>query len=174
MTIVVGKHVAWGSGAKSFDDFEIQSHGTMNLEEKGDGGDEFVKENDKQSTSSAPSVSRKSRREPVTIIWNFKISPPKWQKSLWLYKRYLNPKSTLTFFIKKWWKLKRLKRTFCIGSAFDYLVERENLVKSFLVKGDKLKRIWLENLRRTIEWSDVSHPSHPLYPLFLLGLPFFG
>ncbi|KAJ8434383.1 hypothetical protein Cgig2_014230 [Carnegiea gigantea] len=61
MTTVVGKDIARDSGAKSFDDVEIQSLGAVNLEEKGDGDDEFVKENDKQSTSSAPLESRKSR-----------------------------------------------------------------------------------------------------------------
>lgn len=60
MAIVVGKDVARGSSAKSFDDVEIQSHGAANMEERGDGDDEFVKENDKQSTSSAPLESRKS------------------------------------------------------------------------------------------------------------------
>ena len=62
MAAVVRKDVARGSGAKSFDDVDIQSHGTTNVEEKGEDGDEFVKENDKQSTSSAPLESRKSRK----------------------------------------------------------------------------------------------------------------
>ena len=62
MATVVGKDVARGSGAKSFDDVDIQSHGTTNVEEKGEDGDEFLKENDKQSTSSAPLESRKSRK----------------------------------------------------------------------------------------------------------------
>lgn len=36
---------ARGSGAKVFDDVEIHSHGnTTNLEEKGDGGSEFMTE----------------------------------------------------------------------------------------------------------------------------------
>ena len=55
IVVVVRKDVARGSGAKSFDDVEIQSLG-------GDGDDEFVKENDKQSTSNAPLESRKSRK----------------------------------------------------------------------------------------------------------------
>ena len=62
MAIVVGKDVARGSGTQSFDDVEIQSPGVTNLEEKRDGDDEFLKENDKQSTSSAPMESRKSRK----------------------------------------------------------------------------------------------------------------
>ncbi|KAJ8453132.1 hypothetical protein Cgig2_008016 [Carnegiea gigantea] len=61
MATMVGKDIARGSGARSFDDVEIQSFGAVNLEEKGDGDDEFVKENDKQSTLSAPLESRKSR-----------------------------------------------------------------------------------------------------------------
>ena len=52
MAIVIGKDVARGSGAKSFDDVKMQSHGTTNLEEKGDSDNEFVKENDKQSSLS--------------------------------------------------------------------------------------------------------------------------
>jgi len=62
MAIAVGKDVARGSGVKSFDDVEIQSHEAVNLEEKGDGDDGFLKENDKQSTSSASLESRKSRK----------------------------------------------------------------------------------------------------------------
>ena len=62
MTVVVGKDVARGSGAKSFEDVEIQSLGVTILEEKGDGDDDLMKENDKQSTSSVPLESRKSRK----------------------------------------------------------------------------------------------------------------
>ncbi|KAJ8435374.1 hypothetical protein Cgig2_009130 [Carnegiea gigantea] len=39
----------------------------------------------------------KVEREPMTMIWNFKISPPQLQN----YKGYLNPSLTLIFFIKK-------------------------------------------------------------------------
>ncbi|KAJ8424832.1 hypothetical protein Cgig2_013027 [Carnegiea gigantea] len=62
MTIVDGNDIARGSGLKSFDDVEIQSLGVVNLEEKGDGDDEFMKENDEQLTSSTPLESRKSRK----------------------------------------------------------------------------------------------------------------
>ena len=63
MAIVVGKDVAQESGAKSFDDVEIHSHGnTTNLEEKGNGDSEFMKDNDKQSSSSALLKLRKSRK----------------------------------------------------------------------------------------------------------------
>ncbi|KAJ8441646.1 hypothetical protein Cgig2_019780 [Carnegiea gigantea] len=62
IAIMVGKDVARESGAKSFDDVEIKSHGVVNLEEKGDGDDESVKENDKQSTLSVQLESRKSRK----------------------------------------------------------------------------------------------------------------
>jgi len=60
MATVGWKDLARGSGAKSFDDVEIQSHKDVNLEQKGDGDDEFVKENDKHSTSSVPLELRKS------------------------------------------------------------------------------------------------------------------
>jgi len=43
----IGKDIVRGSGVKSFDNVEIQSHGTANLGKKGDGDNEFVKENDK-------------------------------------------------------------------------------------------------------------------------------
>ncbi|KAJ8433345.1 hypothetical protein Cgig2_004498 [Carnegiea gigantea] len=68
MDIVVGKDVARGSGAKSFDNVEIESLGVTNLEEKGDGDDEFVKENDKQSTLNAHWNQEKVEKEPVTTI----------------------------------------------------------------------------------------------------------
>ena len=49
MIIVFRNDVAQGSGAKSFDDVEILSHGTViNFEEKGDNDSEFMKNNDKQ------------------------------------------------------------------------------------------------------------------------------
>jgi len=61
MAIAVGKNVARGSGAKSFNDVEIHSCGhKICLEGKGDGDSELVKDNDKQSTPSAPLKSRKS------------------------------------------------------------------------------------------------------------------
>ena len=63
MAIVVGKDVAQGSDAKSFDDVEIHSYGTtINLEEKGDGDSKFIKDNDKQYTSSAPLKLRKGQK----------------------------------------------------------------------------------------------------------------
>ncbi|KAJ8445218.1 hypothetical protein Cgig2_024424 [Carnegiea gigantea] len=65
MAVVVGKDAARGSGAKSFDDVEIHSHrNTANLEEKGDGDSEFMKDNNKQSTSSdAFGISKKSKKD---------------------------------------------------------------------------------------------------------------
>jgi len=63
MVVVVGKDVTQGTGAKSFDGIEIHSHGNMiNLEEKGDGDNEFIKDNDRQSASSMPLESRKSQK----------------------------------------------------------------------------------------------------------------
>ena len=38
-----------------------------------------------------------------------------------------------------------------LGSAFDHLVERENLAKGFLAKARNLEGFGLKNLRRTIE-----------------------
>jgi len=34
-----------------------------------------------------------------------------------------------------------------MGSAFDHLVECENLAKGFLAKSNKLRRIWLEKFK---------------------------
>jgi len=63
MAIVVGKDVAQGSGAKSFDDVQIHSCGDkICWEEKGVVDSELVKDDDKQSTSSTPLESRKSRK----------------------------------------------------------------------------------------------------------------
>ena len=36
-----------------------------------------------------------------------------------------------------------------LGSAFDHLVEHENLGTGFLAKNDRLKRIWLENFKES-------------------------
>ncbi|KAJ8429229.1 hypothetical protein Cgig2_009385 [Carnegiea gigantea] len=48
MAIVVGKDIARGRGAKSLDDVKIHSHrNTTNLEEKDDGDNDFMKDNDK-------------------------------------------------------------------------------------------------------------------------------
>ena len=59
MAVVVGKDVASGSCAKSFDDIVQTQEETLNLEEKGNGDNETIKENDKQSTSSVPVESRR-------------------------------------------------------------------------------------------------------------------
>jgi len=64
MVVAVEKDVARGSGVKSFDDVEIQSHGTMSMEERGDGDDEFMKENDKQFTWCAIGIKKKSKENP--------------------------------------------------------------------------------------------------------------
>ena len=78
MAIVVEKDVARGIGSKPFNDAEIRSHGnTINLEEKDDGDNEFMKESDKQLTSSVPLELRKQvEREHITMMWNYKISLP--------------------------------------------------------------------------------------------------
>ena len=34
-----------------------------------------------------------------------------------------------------------------LGSAFNHLIERENLAKGFLLKSDKLRKIWLEKFK---------------------------
>ena len=96
---VIAKDIARGRGAKSFDDVEIQPHVTANLEEKGGGDDEFVKENDEQSTLSASLESRKSRKRTMMSIWNFEISHPNGRSHYGSIKD--NPSSTSTFFIKK-------------------------------------------------------------------------
>ena len=59
MAVVVGKDVARKSCAKSFDDIVQTQEETLNLEEKGNGDNETIKENDKQSTSSVPVESRR-------------------------------------------------------------------------------------------------------------------
>ncbi|KAJ8432336.1 hypothetical protein Cgig2_020685 [Carnegiea gigantea] len=98
MAIVVGKDVAQGSSARSFDDVEIYSHGdTTNLE--GDGDSEFMKDNDKQSISSAPLELRKIQKR--TLDDDLELQNISNQMGEVAYKRYLNPSSTSTFFIKK-------------------------------------------------------------------------
>jgi len=69
MAIVGGKNVAQGSSAKSFDNVEIPSHGDkINVEEEDDGDSQLVKDNDQQSTASAPVESRKTKREIARMI----------------------------------------------------------------------------------------------------------
>uniref|UniRef100_A0A7C9CQJ2 Uncharacterized protein n=1 Tax=Opuntia streptacantha TaxID=393608 RepID=A0A7C9CQJ2_OPUST len=62
MAVVVGKDVARGSCAKLFDDIAQACEETINLEEKGDGDSETIKENNKQSTLSVPLESRRGRK----------------------------------------------------------------------------------------------------------------
>ena len=62
MAVVVQKDVAKGSCAKSLDDIAQVHEQTINLEEKGDGHSETIKENDKQSTSTVPLESRKQQK----------------------------------------------------------------------------------------------------------------
>ena len=136
MAIVVGKDVARGSGATSFDDVEIQSLGVTNLEEKGDGDDEFVKENDKQSTSSAPMESRKSRkraRDGDLELQN--ISTQMAEVSMALQK-ISESKLDVDLLYKKVMKTEGFEEDF-LGSAFNHLVERENLAKGFLAQTEK-------------------------------------
>ena len=36
-----------------------------------------------------------------------------------------------------------------LNSAFDHLIERENLANDFLAKSEKLRRIWLEKFKES-------------------------
>ncbi|KAJ8429590.1 hypothetical protein Cgig2_008561 [Carnegiea gigantea] len=143
MAIVVGKDVARGSGAKSFDDVDIKSLGVTNLEEKGDGDDEFVKENDKQLTSSAPLESRTSRkraRDDDLELQN--ISTRMAEVAIALQKMFKS-KLNVDLLYQEVMKTEGFEEDF-LGSAFDHLVQREHFAKGFLAKSDKLRRIWLE------------------------------
>ena len=146
MATVVGKDVARGSGAKSFDDVDKQSHGTTNVEEKGEDGDEFLKENDKQSTSSAPLESRKSRkrtRDDGLEIQN--ISSQMAEVAMALQK-ISKSKLNVDLLYQEVMKTEGFKEDF-LANIFDHLVERENLAKGFLAKSNKLRRIWLEKFK---------------------------
>ena len=144
---MVGKDVARGSGAKSFDDVEIHSHkNTANSEEKGDSGSEFMKNNDKQSTSSVPLESRKSRkrtRDDDLELQN--ISTQVGEVALALQK-ISNSKLDVDLFYQEVMRTEGFEEEF-FGSAFDYLIGRENLAKGFLAKSKKLRRIWLEKFK---------------------------
>ncbi|KAJ8425036.1 hypothetical protein Cgig2_006496 [Carnegiea gigantea] len=144
MAVVAGKDVAQGSRAKSFDDVEIHSRGnSINLEEKGDGDSEFMKDNDKQSTSSAPLESRKSRkrtRDDDLELQN--ISNQMGEIALALQKI---SKSKLDVY-QEVMKTEGFEEEF-LGTVFDHLVKRENLAKGFLAKSKKLWRIWLQKFK---------------------------
>jgi hypothetical protein len=146
MATVVGKDVARGSGAKSFDDVDIQSHGTTNVEEKGEDGDEFLKENDKQSTSSAPLESRKSRkrtRDDGLEIQN--ISSQMAEVAMALQK-ISKSKLDVDLLYQEVMKTEGFEEDF-LASVFDHLVERENLANGFLAKSDKLRKFWIEKFK---------------------------
>jgi len=115
MAIVVEKDVAQGSGAKSFDNVEIYSYGDeVCLEENGDGDSELVKDNDKQSTLSAPLESRKSQKRTCENDFKLQnISSQMEDVAMTLQKR---SKSKLDedFFIKIVMKLKGLRKSFWV------------------------------------------------------------
>ena len=147
MAIVVEKDVAQGSGAKSFDNVEIYSYGDeVCLEENGDGDSELVKDNDKQSTLSAPLESRKSQKRTCENDFKLQnISSQMEDVAMTLQKR---SKSKLDedFFIKIVMKIERFEKEF-LGNTFDHLVEWKNLVNGFLEKCDKLRRIWFQKFK---------------------------
>ena len=86
MAIVVGKDVARGSCDKSFDDIAQAHEEAINLEDKGDGDSETIKENDKQSTSSVPLELRRGERGFAKMILIFRISLFKWERLLQLFR----------------------------------------------------------------------------------------
>jgi len=129
IAIVVGKDVARESGATSFDDVEIQSLGVTNLEEKRDGDDEFLKENDKQSTSSAPMESRKIRksiRDDDLELQNISTQMAEVAMAL---QKISKSKLDAELLYQEVMKTEGFQEDF-LGSAFDHLVERENLAIS--------------------------------------------
>ncbi|KAJ8428008.1 hypothetical protein Cgig2_032345 [Carnegiea gigantea] len=146
MATVVGKGIARGSGAKSFEDVEIQSLGAVNLEEKGNGDDEFVKENYKQSTSKALLKSRKSRKRTRDNDLEFQNISTQMAEVAMALQNISKSKLDVDLLYQEVMKTERFEEDF-LGSAFDHLIERENLAKGFLAKNDKLRRIWLEKFK---------------------------
>ena len=139
------ENVVRGSGAKSFDDVEIQSYGSGNMEEKGDSDDEFVKENDKQSTSSEPLESRKSRKRTRDDDLIQNISTQMAQVAMALQK-ISKSKLDVNFLYQEVMKTEGFEEDF-LGSTFDHHVERENLAKGFLAKSNKLRKICPEKFK---------------------------
>ncbi|KAJ8436610.1 hypothetical protein Cgig2_029856 [Carnegiea gigantea] len=112
---VVEKDVTRGSGAKSFDDVETQSLGVTNLEEKGDGDDEFVKENDKQSTSSAPMESRKTQtraRDDDSELQNISTQMAKVVMALQKISKF---KLDVDLLYQETMKIEGFEEDFCFG-----------------------------------------------------------
>jgi len=136
MDIVVGKDVARGNGAKSFDDVEIQSLGVTNLEEKGVGDDEFVKEYDKESTSSVPLESRKSRKRARDDDLKLQNISTQMAEVAMALQKISESKLDVDLLYKKVMKTEGFEEDF-LGSAFNHLVERENLAKGFLAQTEK-------------------------------------
>ena len=56
--------------------------------------------------------------------------------------RRIETKFDIDLLYQKVMKTERFEEDF-LGSAFDHLIERENLANDFLAKSDKLRRIWL-------------------------------
>jgi len=146
MAIVVGNDVARGSGTKSFDDVEIQSLGVTNLEEKGDGDNEFMKENDKQWTSSAPLESRKSRKRARDDNLEFQNISTQMAEVAMALQKIIKSKLDVDLLYQEVMKTEGFEEDF-LGSAFYHLVEHENLAKGFLAKNNKLRRIWFEKFK---------------------------
>jgi len=147
MAIVVGKDVARGSGAKSFDNIEIHSCGDkICLEEKGDGNSELVKDNDKQSTSSAPLESRKSKKRTRESDFELQNISAQMEEVAMALQKISKSKLDVDLLYQEVMKTEGFDEEF-LGNAFDHLVERENLAKGFLAKSDKLRRIWLQKFK---------------------------
>ncbi|KAJ8440609.1 hypothetical protein Cgig2_031026 [Carnegiea gigantea] len=147
MAVVVGKGVARGSGAKSFDDVEIHSYrNTANLEEKDDGDSEFMKDNDKQPTSSVTLESRKSRKRTRGDDLELQNISAQVEEVALALQKISKSKLDVDLLYQEVMRTEGFEDEF-LGSAFDYLIERENLAKGFLGKSEKLRSIWLEKFK---------------------------
>jgi len=120
----------------------------INLEEKGDGDSETVKENDKQSMSIAPLESRRGRKRARDDDSDLQNISAQMEKVAAAVQRIYKSKLDVNLLYQEVMRIEGFEEGF-LGSTFDHLVEHENLAKGFLAKNNR--GFGLKNSRRAIE-----------------------
>ena len=101
-----------------------------------------------QSTSSVPLESRRGRKRARKDDSNLQNISAQMGEIAAALQRISKSKLDVDLLYQEVMRIEGSEEKF-LGNAFDHLVERENLAKGFLVKNDRLKRIWLEKFKES-------------------------
>ena len=148
MAIVVGKDMATGSFAKSFNDINVEENEVNSINIEDDSLEEVTA--GKATSSYAPSSQAKSQRKRSRSFTSLEDCVEKVSGQLGELAKAVNNLSQNQLNVDKLYKevMKMEDEGFehsSLGDAFDHLMENVNQAKAFIAKDNDLKKVWLRN-----------------------------